>query len=448
MNYAQIFHHVLTTAFSATTLWIFVMALAGSYLAANVFLFVRGGQIGRSTSLLGLVLAVIAAIAAGWALMDQQGGRLLPLNVVMWFGTVFPGMLAVGIAVLIGTLVVSTEKTWLWVASGCLAVACAFLLFVPALQDDLGEDLNARFTALPEEARLVSRVDLAPDSRTAVQNGAEMQFVGSGPFVQGSLDEAQKNKIFGSYLGDEYPVYTRELTSFWIDKYEVTIGNYQQFVNATGYETLTEQIDAGRRWTPEEGWILNEGLSWKTPMGPEDDGLSKLDHPVTQVTWHDAHAYCEWRGARLPTAAEWEKAARGYDARRYPWGNTFDPLKANTCGGYCFKHGLEQETAGDDGFEFTAPVGSFPEGVSPYGAYDMAGNVWEFVSDFYDPFYYHYSPRFNPNGPKTGTHKIVKGGSFLSASSYVRTASMSFDPLDEAYFGVGFRCAATTVEGE
>jgi formylglycine-generating enzyme required for sulfatase activity len=156
------------------------------------------------------------------------------------------------------------------------------------------------------------------------------------------------------------------------------------------------------------------------------------DHPVTQVTWYGAQAYCQWARARLPTEAEWEKAARGVDGRSYPWGSEppdCDKAQYGDCGGA------------------TVPVGSRTAGVSPYGVLDMAGNVWEWVADWYDPAYYGSSPSQNPQGPASGECKVFRGGSWGYPSAFIRASDRARNRPTYAGFNVGFRCAKMRGDG-
>jgi len=274
-----------------------------------------------------------------------------------------------------------------------------------------------------------------------------MVFVPAGPFIMGTLNAAQLRQIVGNVGGDEQPVRSVYLDAYFIDRYEVTNRQFARFVESTGHVTQAEELGGGQVWG-REGWFLQARASWRQPMGPGDsiDGLD--DHPVVQVSWNDAKAYCAWESKRLPSEAEWEKSARGIDARDYPWGRDFDPARLNFCDAECVQLPTFNDRSVSDGYARTAPVGSFPGGVSPYGTLDMVGNVWEWVEDWYDADYYSYGPTTNPRGPDRSAgigadyHKVVRGGSWTSERDFARATSRSYDPPDNSYFGVGFRCAS------
>jgi len=222
---------------------------------------------------------------------------------------------------------------------------------------------------------------------------ALMVLIPAGEFIMGSPE--------GEGNDNEHPQHTVFLDAFYIDKYEVTNAQYEQFMQATGH---------------------------KAPNHWDDERYNQPLQPVIGVTWHDAAAYAEWAGKRLLTEAEWEKAARGGDGRKYPWGNEWDGSKCNSKGG-------------GDGYEYTAPVGSFLAGASPYGVMGMAGNIWEWVYDFYDEEYYIQSPRENPKGSDFGDRCVLRGGSWDDNPSSLRcTERYSYEPTSSRD-NVGFRCA-------
>ena len=211
----------------------------------------------------------------------------------------------------------------------------------------------------------------------------------------------------GSPAGDadEQPAHRVLVDSFFMDKYEVTVRQYGVFLQEAGGDRPSE---------------------WKTM-----NKTANQNRPVMGVDWADAARYCKWAGKRLPTEAEWEKAARGTDGRLYPWGNDPPtPLHAN----------FGKTGSNDHGS--LAPVGTLEHGKSPYGIYDMAGNVWEWVSDWYDDAYYKNSPPQNPAGPSMGGFKVIRGGSWASGPRNLRSADRYWDPpsFRSLYFP-GFRCA-------
>ncbi len=272
-------------------------------------------------------------------------------------------------------------------------------------------------TAVPPSPTVLPTIPPSPTIQLRVweADSMEMVFIPAGEFVMGSEE-----------LGDdERPVHRVYLDSFWIDRYEVTNERFARFVAATGYQTEAEKRGWGWVWKGSE-WEKVEGADWRHPRGPDSSIEDKMDHPVVLVSWHDADAYCRWAGRRLPSEAQWEKAARGVEARRYAWGDEFDSAKANT----------KEWGRGD-----TTPVGSFsPQGDSPYGASDMTGNVGEWVADWYSSDYYSRSPSANPTGPITGTYKILRGGSWPFDEVYARTSFRYNVRPDYTYDFAGFRC--------
>ena len=254
---------------------------------------------------------------------------------------------------------------------------------------------------------------------------------------------------------DEVPVHEVYLDSFYIDKYEVTNRQFKEFVDSTGYITSAEKNGASMvidttinpvgGWG--YGWTLREGAYWKAPQGPGSSITDKMDHPVVHVSWEDAKAFADWAGKRLPTEAEWEKSARGkLDQNIYTWGVDYSEIgKYSNYGLYMNWHGDIREDvvwSGDmlDGYAYTtSPVGSFPE--NGYGLFDMAGNVFEYVNDWYDENYYSNSPVNNPLGPVTGELKVIKGGSWGWCECYARPASRDGVPIQYTDDNTGFRLA-------
>lgn len=246
----------------------------------------------------------------------------------------------------------------------------------------------------PTEAPTITASEPLPEITD--DKGAELVLVPEGNFLMGS-DRGET---------DEQPVHTVYLDAFYIDKFEVINKLYQACV------------EDGTCDPPRQNYFFAESPT-KIYYGNPQYG----NFPVVYVDWNMAKAYCEWRGGRLPTEAEWEKAARGTDANTYPWGKDLDCQRANYQG--CVNR--------------TSEAGSYPDGVSPYGVYDMTGNVWEWVSDRYADNYYAKSPTNNPSGPITGQSRVLRGGSWprFDVTAYHRT---KFAP-EYNTFDIGFRCA-------
>ena len=226
-----------------------------------------------------------------------------------------------------------------------------------------------------------------------------MTEIPEGRFIRGSRTEAGR--------ADERPRRTIYLRAFMIDKYEVTNAQYLKFIAATGHKEPFNVYGTGSLF--------------------ETKGIENL--PVVQVTWHDAADYCQWAGKRLPTEAEWEKAARGADGRSYPWGN-----KAPSARHVNFDR--DWVAIGT-----LLPVGSLPDGASPYGVHDMSGNAREWVQDWYAEDYYRIAPDRNPKGPETGLLKVIRGGSWHSFEPDVRAAARGKGGFALKTHGTGFRCA-------
>src|SRR5262245_35329335 len=212
----------------------------------------------------------------------------------------------------------------------------------------------------------------------------------------------------GSVMGepDEQPVRKVYVDAFYIDKEQLTVGKYGTFLDSTSHEA------------PPDWDIMKKSMNQR--------------RPVVNVDWADAAAYCKWAGKRLPTEAEWEKAARGTDGRIYPWGNQLPTDTHASMNKEIWKNHAA-----------VAPVGMYEAGKSPYGIYDMAGNVWEWVSDWYSEDYYRTAPLRNPTGPSTGHYKVVRGASWGSNPKDLRSSNRESRLPSFGSLGTGFRCAKT-----
>jgi formylglycine-generating enzyme required for sulfatase activity len=260
-----------------------------------------------------------------------------------------------------------------------------------------------------------------------------MVFVPAGEFLMGATNADQNAE------GDEKPQRSVYLDPFYISQYPVTNEQFTRFVDAAGYRTTAEREGAGWVWTGQ-AWELVQGANWRQPRGSGSGIAGKMDHPVVQVTWDDANAYCRWADKRLPTEAEWEKAARGTAGWIYPWGNEPpDGGKLNFCDANCeIDWAVSNE---NDGYADTSPVGQYEAGKSPYGAYDMAGNVWEWVADWYGQGYYAGAPGRNPQGPAAGEQRVTRGGSWYNQPWLGRSAFRTGLDPDVRDYSIGFRCA-------
>ncbi len=244
-------------------------------------------------------------------------------------------------------------------------------------------------------------------------------------------------------ISNEIPGHTVYLDAFLIDQTEVTQAQFEQFVNDSGYKTDAEKQNLGFVFDFESvKWVGFPETDWKNPGGPWTDRNVLGNYPAAQISWNDAAAYCEWAGRRLPTEAEWEKAARGTDGRLYPWGNQALAANLLNFADKSLKSGWSDNNI-DDGYAFTSPVGSYPDGASPYGALDMAGNVGEWVADWYGETYYTETATKNPTGPTSGEFRVLRGGSWLYSGYFARTTSRAYDAVTNHYHNVGFRCAVS-----
>lgn len=239
-------------------------------------------------------------------------------------------------------------------------------------------------------------------------------------------------------LPHERPRFEATVAPFFLDRSPVTVAAFRAFVERTDYETEAERFgNAGVLDAAAGSWTMVDGASWQYPLGPSEPAAPD-DHPVTQVSWHDAVAFCEAAGKRLPTEVEWEHAARGAtnSPRRYAWGDSLedaDGVHANTWTGT-----FPVRNTAADGFRTTSPVGHF--GETPLGLTDMGGNVWEWTADWYRS----YADRNTPFTPTATSERVQRGGSFLCHPSYChgyRVSARSHSTPETSLFHVGFRCA-------
>ena len=305
-----------------------------------------------------------------------------------------------------------------WLSRIMAAVILFLVIFVP-----LNTYFHFNFIRLPDlNYQPMTAVIIKTQISAADQ--MEMVYVPEGSFPMGSrLDDEE------AYTSEK-PSHEVNLDAFWIDRTEVTTGQYALCVDSGTCQ-------------PPTAYGMERENSVTIPSYYGNPAYE--DYPVVFVDWDMANAYCQWAGKRLPTEAEWEKAARGTDMRWYPWGsrNVTSRLAnlADRGTGYAYSYNLAE-----DGYDDTAPVGSYPDGASPYGAYDMAGNVWEWTADWYARTYYSQSPAENPSGPESGAKKVLRGGCFNNSNWGIRSAMRSYLEPFHASGYVGFRCAQSAGE--
>jgi sulfatase modifying factor 1 len=296
-------------------------------------------------------------------------------------------------------------------------------------------------------------VTAAPPERASIQRARPatetMVALPGGPFTMGSDDPL-------AYPDDGEGVREVELSPFRIDAYALSNDRFAEFAGETDYRTEAERygwsfVFGGllpEDFPPTHGvaaapwWRQVEGADWRHPEGPQSDLDGRGDHPAVHVSWNDAVAYCSWAGARLPTEAEWELAARGGLERKvFPWGDELEPGGEHRMN--VWQGTFPSENTLADGFLGTCPVDSFPP--NDYGLYDVTGNVWEWTADRFDPAFRRRERHSDPKGPPSGIHKVQKGGSYLCHHSYCRryrVAARQGNSPDSSTGNVGFRCAA------
>lgn len=298
----------------------------------------------------------------------------------------------------------------------CFAVLAGCSAPVEAQQAPASPTPEPTATPLPTASPVPTVVPspTPPPDRISDARGVTMILIPAGEFIMGNDDG----------LGDERPAHPVYLDAYYLDLTEVTNAQYRACVNAgiCAPPARTDCCTENRRFVP----------IWPDYFdNPEFD-----NYPALFISWNAASAYCQWRGARLPGEAEWEKAARSVDQRLYPWGN--DDPRPDLLSFYWPPEAFPQRPT------YTpAPVGSYPAGASPYGILDMAGNVYEWVQDWYAADYYASSPYENPTGPAEGNFKVSRGGSFFNLGFRQRATGRNnaFLPPESFHFDGGMRCA-------
>jgi formylglycine-generating enzyme required for sulfatase activity len=278
-----------------------------------------------------------------------------------------------------------------------------------------------------------------------------MVHVPAGEFTMGSTDEevdaalALCNEYYGDCrrrrFEDEQPAHAVALDGFWIDRTEVTNAQFAAFLNEEGNQ---EEGDVTWLDLESDRCLIERADGEFRPKG------GYADHPVIEVSWYGAAAYCKWAGVQLPTEAQWEYAARGPEpalsgvegGRVFPWGDEVDGTRLNYCDANCERDHADESF--DDGYARTAPVGSYPDGASWAGALDLAGNVWEWGADWYGD--YPSGRQENPSGPSTGDYRVVRGGGWNISWYSVRAADRGYARPDFRYYDLGFRCVGSPGE--
>jgi sulfatase modifying factor 1 len=301
-------------------------------------------------------------------------------------------------------------------------------------------------------AAMEQAVKRNPQEQGAKSNGNGMVLLTGGMFHMGTDDEE------GFPDDGEGPIREVELSPFYIDACSVTNGEFADFVSRTGYKTEAERFGwsfvfhlfvseevrrSDVRYLPGVPWWLGVNqANWHRPEGPGSSIDDRENHPVVHISWNDAAIYANWAGKRLPTEAEWEYAARGGLARkRYPWGDILKPGSDYLCNIWQGK--FPDKNYASDGYIGTAPAKSFPP--NGYGLYNIVGNVWEWCEDWFSREPAKSSGARNPKGPRRGTNRVMRGGSYLCHKSYCnryRVAARSSNTPDSSTGNLGFRCTA------
>jgi len=344
------------------------------------------------------------------------------------------------------------KPKWMWIVFPVVAI---FLLFIIKPWDAREQNSITTEpvvtvkseTATPSAVVLDKSTEvsatIAPiwgDKRVSENGQMIMVYIPASEFLMGS---SIKDPYFGTEkFKDETPQHQVYLDSFWISETEITNSMFSSFVNETGYITTAEINGKGNVTSLDsEGFAEINGANWRHPYGPGSSIVGMDSYPVVQISWIDANEFCKWAGGRLPTEAEWEKAARGENGSIYPWGDASLTGKMANTADKTLNSSYWSDMSVEDGIKYLAPVKSFEEGASPYGVYDMAGNSWEWVLDWYDPDYYSSQTVWkNPQNSSYSEYKVLKGGSYVNGRKNVRSARRGYNEPDESLDIYGFRC--------
>ena len=299
-------------------------------------------------------------------------------------------------------------------------------------------------------ARAGDRGDRTAGAIAALGPSPVLAAIPAGRFLMGSDDPR-------GYIADgEGPPHPVELGSYRIGVHTITNDEFAAFVDATGHRTTAEDLGSSfvfsgllppgfpptRAVATAPWWREVPGADWRRPEGPQSSVADREDHPVVHVSWYDAVAFCAWSGTRLPTEAEWERAARGgEEGYHFPWGDEREPGGQHRMN--VFQGEFPGHDTGADGWVGTCPVGTFPPNA--FGLHETTGNVWEWCADRFAPDYYRHSPDTDPTGPLAGTSRVVRGGSYLCHDSYCwryRVDARSANTPDSSTGNTGFRVAA------
>lgn len=360
--------------------------------------------------------------------MNKKNVKLLSLLVVismLWSACIAPSLTE-------GTRIGTNEPT----AAPLVGTSTVSMTPSPVQKATVTETVPPTSTVTPVDASKPPQNASIGTSWTDPKSGIEFVFVPAGEFLMGSND-SDKDPI-----NDEKPEHTNETTAYWIGKTEITNGQFRQFMDGKGY-------DMQSYWT-EAGWKWRNGNNSTKPDCWDNTDLNGESQPVTCISWYEAMAFAAWLKSetglevRLPSEAEWEKAARGTDGLIYPWGNKFDGSEFNFCDSNCVYDWKDKNF--NDGFAKTAPVGSYPANASPYGALDMAGNVAEWTSTLWH-LYQENDGLGDIESINTEGDRVFRGGAWDSYPSSGRAAHRANESKAYQNVHTGFRLVVVAFSG-